>query len=64
MKLAQRKQEAAQLLRDMKQSVESLPEPKRTELIVALKEIFSELDEAAATDVAASRSATQCFARV
>jgi hypothetical protein len=63
MKLAQRKQEAAQLLHDMKRLVESLPENKRTELVAALKEIFSELDSAAAAEVAAPRSAMQCFAR-
>jgi len=39
---AQRKQEAGQLLDEMKELVESLPLNKRTELIAALKDIFSE----------------------
>ncbi len=54
---AQCKQEAAQLLGEMKKLVESLPHKQRTELIAALKEIFSELDPAAGAEAAAPRSA-------
>jgi hypothetical protein len=63
MKLARRKQEAGQLLGDMKQLVGSLPQNKRTELIAVLKEIFSELEPAAGDGAAAPRSAKQCFVR-
>ncbi len=60
---ARRKREAAQLLDKLKALVESLPQNKRTELIAALKEIFSELEPAAGDRAAATRSARQCFAR-
>jgi hypothetical protein len=57
MKRLERKREAAQLLGSMKALVDSLPPSKRMELIAALKEVFSELEPAAAAKAAAPRSA-------
>jgi len=63
MTLIQQKQQAVQLLAGMKELTGSLPQIKRTKLIAALKEIFGELDNAAAVGTAATRSAKQCYAR-
>ncbi len=63
MTLIQQRQQAVQLLGRMKELTDSLPQIKRTKLIAALKEIFSELDNAAAVGTAATRSANKCFAR-
>jgi hypothetical protein len=61
--LTKQKQQAVQLLAGMKELTDSLPQIKRTKLIAALKEIFSELNNDAAVGTTAARSAKQCFAR-
>jgi hypothetical protein len=63
MTLIQQKRQAKRLLSHMKELADSLPPNKRMELIAALNEIFSELDNAAAVGTVATRSA-KCFARV
>lgn len=63
MKELHSQEEAAHMLRDLKARFDSLPSKKRTELMLALKEIFSEPDTTAAPDAAARRSTRQCFAR-
>ena len=62
MKSTQRTQRAAQLPVDCEDLFAELPPNERMKLIAALKQSFSELQNAA-VGAAVARSARQCFAR-
>jgi hypothetical protein len=63
MNLGQQQHRSSGLLGEMKAVVDSLPINKRKELMVALKEIFSELAESAEEADSGQRSVEKCFAR-